>query len=308
MAAAKADGKDALARGLGAFSVGLGLAQLAAPRAVSRLIGIAPSGTRATVMRAMGAREIGTGVGIFAKRRPAEFLWARVAGDMLDLAVLGYSMTLRGTSKTRLGGAIAAVVGVTGPDVVEATRLSRVSSDGGGIEATAVLTVNKSPEEVYWFWHEFENFPRFMTHLESVQVTGEGRSHWQAKGPAGKKIEWDAETTEERPDELISWRSLPGADVDNSGSVRFTPAPGGRGTEVRVEVRYAPPAGPVGAALAKLLGTEPKQQVRDDLKRFKAVIEAGEVARSDALPAGENVAELPKQRPARPVGSGKVDA
>src|SRR3954451_7914376 len=301
MAERQPDGKSALSQGLGWFSVGLGVAQVTAPRAVSRVIGLAPNGTRAMVVRPRGARELATGVGIFAKKRPAEFLWGRVAGDMLDLAALGYALTLRRTSRMRLGGAIAAVAGVAGPDLAEALRLSRVSSDGGPLEAKGTITVNKSPEEVYWFWHDFENLPRFMTHLESVQVTGEGRSHWKAKGPAGRAVEWDAEIAEERPDELISWRSLENADVDNSGSVRFTPGPGGRGTEIRVQLRYAPPAGVAGATFAKLLGSEPGQQVLDDLRRFKQVLETGQVVRSDALPSGENVAELPRQRPAQPV-------
>ena len=180
-------------------------------------------------------------------------------------------------------------------------RLTGVWSGAAVIEARATITVDKALEEVYWFWHDFENLPRFMAHLESVRVTGEGRSHWRAKGPAGRAVEWDAEIVEERPDELIAWRSLAGADVDNSGYVRFTPAPGGRGTEVRVELRYAPPGGSAGAAVAKLLGSEPGQQVLDDLRRFKQVLETGEVVRSDALPEGENLARLPKQRPARPV-------
>jgi uncharacterized membrane protein len=222
---------------------------------------------------------------------------------MLDMAAIGFAMTRPRVSRIRLGGAMAAVAGVTAPDAVEAMRLSKTSSESAIQEATAVITVNKSPEQVYWFWHDFENFPRFMTHLESVQVTGDGRSRWTAKGPGGRSIQWDAEITEERPDELIAWRSLAGADVDNSGYVRFTPAPGGRGTEVRVELRYAPPAGAVGATAAKLLGSEPGQQVMDDLRRFKQVVEAGEVVRSDALLGGENVAELPKQRPAQPVAA-----
>jgi uncharacterized membrane protein len=298
--------KDGLARGLGWFSVGLGAAQVAMPGAVLRLIGLAPNATRATVMRVMGVRELATGGAIFAKKRPAEFLWARLAGDVVDLAALGYSMTLRGASKTRLGGAMVAVAGVAAPDAIEAMRLSRVASDTGPVEAKATITVNKAPEEVYWFWHDFENLARFMAHLDSVQVTGDGRSRWRAHGPAGRTVEWEAEIVEERPDELIAWRSLEGADVDNSGYVRFTPAPGGRGTEVRVELRYAPPAGTVGATVAKLLGSEPGQQVFDDLRRFKQVIETGEIARSDALPMGQDVAQLPKQRPAQPVETGGV--
>lgn len=144
------------------------------------------------------------------------------------------------------------------------------------------ITVNRSRDEVYEFWHDFENLPRFMNHLESVRSDGAGRSHWKAKGPAGKTVEWDAEIVEDRPNELIAWRSVKGADVDNSGSVRFKPAPGGRGTEVHVEIEYTPPGGVIGATVAKLFGEEPSQQVDGDLRRFKQVMETGEVVRSDA--------------------------
>src|SRR5260370_25086851 len=110
-----------------------------------------------------------------------------------------------------------------------------------------------------------------MRHLESVQVQG-NRSHWVAKGPLGTCVEWDAEIYNENPNEMIAWRSLEGADVDSTGSVHFTPAPGGRGTDVRVVLKYNPPAGKLGAAIAKLFGSEPDQQIRDDLRRFKQLM------------------------------------
>src|SRR5918911_2757879 len=118
-----------------------------------------------------------------------------------------------------------------------------------------VATINRSPVELYNFWHNFENLPRFMKHLESVRATGEGRSHWVAKAPAGSAVEWDAEITQDRPNELIAWRSLPGADVDNEGSVRFERAPGGRGTLIRVNLRYDLPGGALGKAVATLMNT-----------------------------------------------------
>src|SRR5262249_43303222 len=130
------------------------------------------------------------------------------------------------------------------------------------------------------------NLPRFMKHLESVQVKGERRSRWMAKAPAGTRVEWDAEITEDRPNELIAWRSLEGADVDNSGSVRFERAPCGRGAVVRVEMRYSPPAGVIGAGVAKLFGEDPEWQVKDDLRRFKQVMEAGEIITTEGQPAG----------------------
>src|SRR5688500_2573529 len=148
------------------------------------------------------------------------------------------------------------------------------------------IPILRTPEELYSFWHNLENLPRFMHHLESVRMLDARRSHWKAIGPGGKSVEWDAEVTQDRPNELIAWRSLNGADVDNSGSVRFVLAPGGRGTEVHVDLDYSPPGGVLSAALAKLTGREPAQQVEAELRAFKQVMETGEVVYSDATAAG----------------------
>jgi uncharacterized membrane protein len=144
---------------------------------------------------------------------------------------------------------------------------------GEGIKVERTVVVNRPVEEVYEFWRNFENLPRFMDHLESVTVLDENLSHWVAKAPAGMRVEWDATIHNEIENELIGWRSLPGADVNNAGSVHFTPAGEGR-TEVRVVLSYEPPAGRLGAVVAKLLGEEPSKQVDDDLRRFKQVMEA----------------------------------
>ncbi len=165
------------------------------------------------------------------------------------------------------------------------------------MDVTSVITVNRPAEELYRFWHDFENLPRFMDHLESVQATGDGRSHWKAKAPAGQSVEWDAEVIEDHPNELIAWRSLDGTGVNNAGSVRFNAAPGDRGTEVRVELRYDPPGGALGGAVARLFGEEPGQQVRDDLRRFKQVVETGETTVSDASIKGGGPAQPPAEAP-----------
>ena len=152
----------------------------------------------------------------------------------------------------------------------------------GAIPVNKSIVVNAEAEELYQFWHDFENLPRFMRHLESVTVLDGRRSHWKATGPAGTTVEWDAEIIDDRPNELIAWRSVEGADVANAGTVRFRPAPGGRGTEVTVELEYDPPGGVVGKTIAKLFREEPGQQVHDDLRAFKQVMEVGEVVLSDA--------------------------
>lgn len=159
-------------------------------------------------------------------------------------------------------------------------RTSPVASvgRGQGSKVEESVTINRPVIEVYRFWRNFENLPRFMDHLESVTVIDDTRSHWVAKGPAGTKVEWDAVIHNEIPDELIAWRSLPGAEVNNAGSVHFTPTPDGTGTDVRVVLSYEPPAGMVGVAVAKLLGEEPSKQVADDLRRFKQVLDSGDVS------------------------------
>ncbi|MBA3444683.1 MAG: SRPBCC family protein [Gemmatimonadales bacterium] len=148
---------------------------------------------------------------------------------------------------------------------------------GQGIKVEESVTINRPVLEVYRFWRNFENLPRFMDHLESVTVIDETRSHWVAKGPVGTRVEWDAVIHNEVDDELIAWRSLPGSEVKNAGSVHFTPTVDGTGTDVRVVLSYEPPAGKLGAAVARLLGEEPTKQVADDLRRLKQVMDSGDV-------------------------------
>jgi uncharacterized membrane protein len=150
-----------------------------------------------------------------------------------------------------------------------------------GIHLEESLHVGRSPWDLYQFWRNFENLPRFMSHLESVRVIDARRSHWVAKGPAGSRVEWDAEVINDEPNALIAWRSLSNADVDNAGSVRFVPGPEGRGTDVKVVIDYIPPAGRVGSAIAHLFGEEPSIQIREDLQRFKQLMETGQVPTGD---------------------------
>jgi uncharacterized membrane protein len=159
---------------------------------------------------------------------------------------------------------------------------------GHGIKVEQSIIINRSPEELYQFWRRFENLARFMNHLESVTTTGGNRSHWVAKAPAGSKIEWDAEIYNEKENELIAWRSLEGSQVDNAGSVHFTPAAGGGGTEVRVVLKYDPPGGAIGAAVAKLFGEEPSQQIEEDLRRLKQLMEIGAVSKTEGQSSGRS--------------------
>ena len=148
------------------------------------------------------------------------------------------------------------------------------------------MTINRSPDELYGFWRDFRNLPSVMTHLESVSVLDEKRSHWTTKGPAGMSVEWDAEIVNEKEHALIAWQSCGNSDVEHWGAIRFVPAPGGRGTEVTVVMEYVPIAGSFGAAIATLFGKEPGQQIEDDLRRFKHIMETGEAPTIGGQPRG----------------------
>lgn len=193
------------------------------------------------------------------KRRWRRILWP-LGGSFLSRAVTGRCPVNR----------------AVGRDSARSRRRSSpvASLDAGsGTRVERSIVVDSSPEELFHFWRNFTNLPRFMDNLESVTILDEDRSHWVAKGPAGARVEWDAAIHNEIEDELIAWRSLPGADVNQAGSVHFVPTEDGQ-TEVRVVLRYRAPAGKVGDAVARLFGEDPARQIGDDLRRLKQVVEA----------------------------------
>jgi uncharacterized membrane protein len=273
------------ARALGWVSIGLGLAEILAPRQIGRAVG---NPCRPGVTRLMGLREIATGAGLLASRRPSEWLWARLAGDFLDLALVGAGARRNGNGHAgRRGAALIALAGVAALDAVCASRVSndavaRVRS----IRVRRAITVGRPLEEVYSTWRDLENLPRFMGHVRSVERTGDNRWLWSVKGPAGMTLKWEAEISEDQHHRLIAWKTLQGSDVDHRGSVTFRHAPGGRGTIVHVMLAYDPPAGRLGAVAARILGQSPEKQLRMDLLRFKQWMETGEIARTEGQPAG----------------------
>jgi uncharacterized membrane protein len=182
------------------------------------------------------------------------------------------------------GGAILAGAGLAYAAVK--TIQSAADSIAREVHIETSITIDKSPEELYSFWRDFSNLPRFMRNLESVTQLGERKTHWVAKGIGAAKVEWDAEIYNEKENELIAWRSLENADVVNAGSVRFESAPTGRGTYVFVTMNYNPPAGKLGATVAHLLGGEPAQLIKQDLRRLKQIMEAGEIATIDGQTSG----------------------
>ncbi|MBH8555881.1 SRPBCC family protein [Nostocaceae cyanobacterium CENA357] len=209
--------------------------------------------------------------------------WASLIG--------GGALVLMGLRQGSLRGVLTALAG-GGLIYQSATKQSTIqqAQEAIGInqpiKVEKTVTINKSAEELYRFWHNFENLPTFMKHLKSVRVSNEKRSHWIANAPLGSSVEWDADILEDRENEFISWASVEGADVDNSGFVRFQKAPSDRGTEVKVVLEYNPPGGVLASVIAKLFGEEPEQQIGDDLRRFKMLMEAGEIATTEGQPTG----------------------
>jgi uncharacterized membrane protein len=280
-----------LGRGLALNQVGFGLGLLGSPGLYGRAwVGGWARDDRARVLaRSVGARNVALGAGTLLALRRGEdarpWYAAHALAEAADVAVL-----LAAGSRVPLGArltgaamaaATAAVAGVTVVDAVCAQRLAdrgRLSvqtTTEGALRVRRRITVNRPPDALYRFWGDFTNAPRFMERVEAVQTTGERRTHWRAQGPGGVTVEWDAEVTEDRPNELIAWRSLDDAPFRHSGVVRFEPAPAGRGTVVTVEMEYAPPGGALTATVAKLIGAAPEQQLQEDLRRFKQFLETG---------------------------------
>jgi uncharacterized membrane protein len=218
--------------------------------------------------------------------------WLSLIGGGV-LGIFGLTRgTLPGFGLAALGGALiyrglsghCPAYGSLGIDTADHSQAASIPA-GQGVKLTRAVTINRSPEDLFRFWRNFENLPRFMTGLVSVKTSGK-RSHWVARGPLGAHAEWDAEIITEEPNRLIGWRSLEGSEVATAGSVHFTPAPGGRGTEVRVEMKYEPPAGKVGALIAKLFGEDPARQIQEDLRRFKQLMETGEIPKAQGQLSG----------------------
>ena len=174
------------------------------------------------------------------------------------------------------------------------------------MDLIATTTVRKDPQELYAYWRALDHLPDFMAHVEDVRVLSDTRSHWQVSAPFGRTVEWDAEITQDEPGRVLAWRSTEGADVANAGKVVFKKAPRDQGTEVRVVISYDVPGGKLGEALARWAGEEPHQQLDDDLRRFKQVVETGEVVVSDGAPWGKRARKEFPQHAAQPLTDQEV--
>ena len=254
---------------LALFSVGLGLAELLAPRAVGRAVGV---GNHPEIIRMLGLRGIVTGLGMLADPAPGKWAWARVAGDAMDLALLGAAASSPDADPRRIAAASAGVLGVAALDAYASQRLTAQHSAEPRIAVTETLTIDSTPRELYRFWRNLENLPLFLSHLESVSSVSGRVSHWVAKAPGGAGVEWDAEIVDDQPDRRIGWRTLPGSQVTHEGMVSFEPATAGRGTVLRIEMLYLPPKGRVGLRIARSFGKEPARQIANDLRRLEQLL------------------------------------
>ncbi len=298
-----------LVKGLGVASLGLGLSEVISPGRVAALAGVDDTDRSRPVIRALGLRECGHAAALLFG--PNKLVWTRVAGDVLDVALLlvGVAKRPRGHRARGVVSAVA-LAGIGGADLYAALRTVGNGSAGRHANAPrhrllrAAVTVRRAPEEVYRFWRDLENLPAFMYHLKSVTAESTDRSHWVANAPIGQSVQWDAQITQDEPGKRIAWQSLPGSLVENGGSVEFTPAPDGS-TEVHVTLSYHIPGGVLGKAAATVFGESPEQQVNDDLRRLKQLLETGQVLRSDGSPEGTAAIRQMHQRPAQPHPAGK---
>jgi len=266
------------------FSIGLGAAELIAPRAVARLAGIREPRGISGAIRALGARELANGAAILANPRQPAWLWSRVAGDGLDLWMMQRARQRRGVKDARFKAASAAVMAVTAADLMVAQRLTTLERQQSAapprLEIVRAVTINRANHEVYRFWREFTNLPRVMRGIEAIDVIDDRHSHWRLRVPGGVRVEWDAEIVDERENERITWRAE-GPVVAHMGSVMFTPAPGARGTQVVARFEYEPRGGPLGSNIAWLMDGLFEDQVQEDLRRCKQFLETGEIPLSD---------------------------
>jgi uncharacterized membrane protein len=296
-----------MTRALGWASLGLGVPPLLRPAEFTRVIGVGDGQRQELLARFVGARELLSAAGLLGPLADPAWVWTRVVGDAMDLSMLGLALSKHnGKGLRRTIAATAAVAGITAVDIYTGVRQVRTARRGNGVELTGSTTVRKSPAEVYAYWRRLDHLPAFMAHVDEVRVSGDSRSHWRVSAPFGRRVEWDAEITEDAPGARLAWTSLDGAKVKNAGVVRFSPAPRDQGTELHVTLTYRVPGGKLGEALARWAGENPRQQLDDDLRRFKQVMETGEVTRSEGAPWGKRARKEFPQHPAQPLSRSEL--
>ena len=296
--------EDWLIRVLGWASAGTAVPLLLTPGGFGRAVGVGDGPGQRAAAAVAGVRELAAAAGLLRRPSPV-WLWARVGADVMDLALLGRALkspnkyAIHGVhDKRRTVVAIAAIAGRTAVDVYTAmTRTPRRAE----VRLTASVTVATPASQAYELWRRFELLPSFMAHLDEVSITGPDTSHWRASAPFGRTVEWDAEVTSDAAGERLTWRSLDNPAIYSEGDVRFTAAPGGRGTEIHATLRYGMSGPRLAVAAARYFGANPSERLDDELRRFKQVAETGEVVRSEGAPDGRLAGREFPQHPARPL-------
>src|ERR1700761_7695330 len=273
---------DKLMRGLGWLSLSLSIPPLLMPEEFGKALGVGDAPRHRAPAAVVGIQELAAAAGLLGQESPA-WLWYRTGGDLIHLGMLGRALKNQdGRGLERTAAALAAVLGITVVDVYAAVTRSRRKVE---LDTSATTTVGLPAQEVYELWRR--------------------RSCWPAGASSDRAAERDVEITEDVPGQRIAWREG-SAGTRNEGSVQFVPAPGGRGTEVHVKLRYEMPGGKLGEAVARYFGADPRQQLDDDLRRFKQVAETGEVMRSEGAPGGKRARHEFPQHPARPLTSDEL--
>lgn len=260
---------EQLARGLGWFSIGIGIAQVVAPRTVARLCGVP---VPPPLMVLCGLREIVCGVGLLTQDEPQPWIRTRLAGDAIDLAGVGAGALVPGAERRRLAVAGAAVAGVGALDAYCSRELARRARQLPPRHETLSVEIDRDAQTLYGYWRELANLPQVMSHVSSVQEIDETHSHWVAGGAGDTRLEWDVEIIDDVPGQRIAWRSVEGSSRFHAGSVQFQPL-GERTTQVTVDLLYERPPATILSALATLFGLDPSRAARADLRSLKRRLE-----------------------------------
>jgi uncharacterized membrane protein len=263
------------------------------------MIGVESKAETLAMMRVVGAREIASGLGILTQAKPTPWLWSRVGGDAMDIALLRSAMSSPQADQNRVATATAAVIGIAAIDALVSTRQAtspdeggQASSDQGAVRVASAVTVQAPVEDVFSYWDGFQGLPRFMSDAASVEITGDRQSRWTVPAPVGTSVEWDVQITDSTPNERIVWQTAEGSRIAASGDIHFRTAAGGRGSQVIFAAEFTPPGGDLGKKIAQPLAEVFGTKITNDLRRFKQLVELGEIVHSDdSIVPGPNPAQ-----------------
>jgi uncharacterized membrane protein len=269
--------------GLGWLSLAVGAAQVVAPRVVGKLVGVRAPRRVQGLIRLLGVRGLLSGLGLLSRGRAGRWLKARIAGDLIDFGLLRKALRQPGARRARTAGALLATWGLALYDARTSLLARRDALALASAPVRRSITIARPAAAIFRMWRDFSHLSDFFPHVDFVDVIDEQTSRWRVRGATGDVLEWETVIVEERPDELLRWKSVDRASVATSGVLQLVPAPGGRGTEVHLEVQYHPPGGAVGRIIASLWSESPEQELDAALRRLKQRLETGGVVHADGL-------------------------